>query len=107
MDPVHLVAPLPDAFVGAAEGERVALLALPQRRFDSLGLGDVGVDHDVAAARQAAVAVLQDGAVRPHALDTHLEARQQHLSSEEHTYELQKLTRTSYADYCLKKKMIY
>src|SRR3546814_20353893 len=79
IDPVHLVAPLPDAFVGAAEGERVALPALPQRRFDSLGLGDVGVDHDVAAARQAAVAVLQAGAVRPHALDTPLEARQPHL----------------------------
>src|SRR3546814_4130736 len=122
MDPVHLVAPLPDAFVGAAEGERVALLALPQRRFDSLGLGDVGVDHDVAAARQAAVAVLQDGAVRPHALDTPLEARQQHLRarfdflidraatvltalrSEEHTSELQSLMRISYAVFCLKKK---
>src|SRR3546814_12993518 len=40
---------------------------------------DVCSSDLVAAARQAAVAVLQDGAVRPHALDTPLEARQQHL----------------------------
>src|SRR3546814_15500860 len=62
------LAPFPDAFVGTAERQRVALFALPQRRLDAFGLGDVGVDHDAAAVRQAAVAALQNGAVGTHAL---------------------------------------
>src|SRR3546814_4891448 len=68
VDAAHLVAPFPDAFVGTAERQRVALFALPQRRLDAFGLGDVGVDHDAAAVRQAAVAALQNGAVGTHAL---------------------------------------